>query len=156
MSIEEGIELGWAFERAFHKYAAYESQPRDFGVGFPLTQNEIHAVVVVCENEGISLGELARRRGVTKGAMSQLVSRLVKKGLLVKETAEHSASYVALQPTELGRKAYDNHFRAHKTMGSTIDQKLLSDMSEEEMRRITQLFNRFAELIDGEMERVGK
>ena len=69
MSIEAGIELSWAFERAFHKYAAYESQPRDFGIGFPLTQNEIHAIVIVCENEGISLGELARLRGVTKGVV---------------------------------------------------------------------------------------
>ena len=91
MSIEAGIELSWAFERAFHKYAAYDSQPRDFGIGFPLTQNEIHAIVVVCENEGISLGELAKQRGVTKGAMSQLVSRLVKKGLVAKEAVRGNA-----------------------------------------------------------------
>ena len=155
MTAEAGIELSWAFERAFHKYAAYESQPRDFGIGFPLTQNEIHAIVVVCENEGISLGELARMRGVTKGAMSQLVSRLVKKGLLVKETAEHSASYVSLTSTKLGRKAYENHANAHKTMGKTIDQELFSDMSVEEMKRITQKFNRFAELLDAEMEKEG-
>ena len=93
--------------------------------------------------------------GVTKGAMSQLVSRLVKKGLLVKETAEHSASYVSLTPTKLGRKAHDNHSRAHKTMGKTIDQELFSDMSVEEMKRITQKFNRFAELLDAEMEKEG-
>ena len=155
MTVEAEIELSWAFEKAFHKYTAYESQPRDFGIGFPLTQNEIHAIVVVCENEGISLGELARMRGVTKGAMSQLVSRLVKKGLLVKETAEHSASYVALRPTKLGRKAYCNHSEAHKTMGKTIDQELFSDMSVEEMKRITQKFNRFAELLDAEMEKEG-
>lgn len=154
MNVETGIELSWAFERAFHKYAAYENQPRDFGIGFPLTQSEIHAVVVVCENEGISLGELAKRRGVTKGAMSQLVSRLVKKGLVVKETAEHSASYVALTSTELGRKAYDNHALAHKTMGMTIEQELFSDMSEKEMKRIAKKFNRFAELIDAEMKEV--
>lgn len=154
MSIEAGIELSWAFERAFHKYAAYESQPRDFGIGFPLTQNEIHAIVVVCENEGISLGELAKQRGVTKGAMSQLVSRLAKKGLVAKEAAEHSASYVALVPTKLGRKAYENHGLAHKTMGKTIEQQLFADMSEEEMLRIAQKFNRFAELVDAEMKEV--
>ena len=154
MPVEAEMELSWAFERAFHKYAAYESQPHDFGVGFPLTQNEIHAVVVVCENEGMSLGELAKRRGVTKGAMSQLVSRLVRKGLLVKETAAHSASCVALRPTELGRKAHNNHSQARKTMGKTIDQELFSDMGEEEMKRIAQKLNRFAELLDAEMEEV--
>ena len=155
MTKEAEIELSWAFERAFHKYAAYESQPRDFGVGFPLTQSEMHAVVVVCENEGMSLGELARMRGVTKGAMSQLVSRLVKKGLIVKEVAGHSASYVSLTLTELGRRAYEGHSRAHKAMGKTIDQELFSDMSEEEMKRVAQKFNRFAELLDAEMEREG-
>jgi len=154
VSIEAGIELSWAFERAFHKYAAYESQPRDFGIGFPLTQSEIHAIVVVCENEGISLGELARQRGVTKGAMSQLVTRLVKKGLVEKEIAEHSASYVSLTSTKLGRKAYENHANAHKTMGKTIEQELFSDMSEEEMLRIAQKFNQFAELVDAEMKEV--
>ena len=148
---KDNMELGWAFERAFHKYAAYENQPRDFGVGFPLTQSEIHAIAVVCENEGISLGELAKERAVTKGAMSQLVSRLVAKGLLVKETAEHSASYVSLRPTDLGRKANENHSRAHASMGMTIDQQLFSDMSEEEIRRITKKFNLFSDLIDAEM-----
>lgn len=156
MSLQDNRELGWAFERAFHKYAAYESQPRDFGIGFPLTQSEIHAIAVVCENEGISLGELAKERAVTKGAMSQLVSRLVAKGLLVKEVAEHSASYVSLRPTELGRKANKNHSLAHATMGMTIDQQLFADMSEEEVRRITAKFNLFADLLDAEMGVAGK
>ena len=152
MSIQDNIELSWAFEKAFHKYAAYESQPRDFGIGFPLTQNEIHTIVLVCENEGISLGELAKARAVTKGAMSQLVSKLVAKGLLIKETAAHSASYVALRPTELGRKANENHSRAHAAMGATIDQVLLADMTTEEIRRFTKKFNQFSELLDKEVE----
>lgn len=151
MSKQDEVELSWAFERAFHKYMLYESQPRDFGIGFPLTQNEIHTIVIVCQNEGISLGELARERAVTKGAMSQLVSRLVSKGLISKEVAEHSASYVALYPTELGRKANENHARAHSTMGATIDRQLFADMSEEEMRRIAGKFNKFADLLDAEM-----
>lgn len=151
MSIQDNIELSWAFERAFHKYMAYESQLRDFGIGFPLSQNEIHTVVLVCENEGISLGELAKQRAVTKGAMSQLVSRLVAKGLLVKETAEHSASYVSLRPTELGRKANENHSRAHAAMGMTIEQELFKDMSEEDIRHFTKKFNQFSELLDAEM-----
>lgn len=154
MTTQDKIELSWAFEQAFHKYAAYESQPRDFGIGFPLTQNEIHTVVIVCENEGISLGELARERAVTKGAMSQLVSKLVKKGLIVKEVAEHSASYVSLRPTNLGRKAYENHSRMHAAMGMTIDQYLFDDMSAEEIKRITKKFKLFAELLDKEMGEV--
>lgn len=154
MATQDNIELSWAFERAFHKYAAYESQPRDFGIGFPLTQNEIHTIVIVCENEGISLGELAKERAVTKGAMSQLVSKLVKKGLIVKETAEHSASYVSLRPTELGRKANENHSRIHASMGKTIDQHLFADMSVEEIRRFTKKFQLFAELLDKEMGEV--
>ena len=156
MSLQDRIELSWAFERAFHKYTTYESQPRDFGIGFPLTQNVIHTVVFVCENEGISLGELAKARAVTKGAMSQLVSRLVAKGLIVKGAAEHSASYVSLRPTELGRKAYEGHSRAHKTMGMTIEQQLLHDVSDHEVKRIAQLFNRFSDLLDDEMEAMGK
>lgn len=156
MTTQDNIELSWAFEQAFQKYAAYESQPRDFGIGFPLTQNEIHTIVIVCENEGISLGELAKERAVTKGAMSQLVSKLVKKGLIVKETAEHSASYVSLRPTELGRKANENHSRAHAAMGMTIDQYLFADMSTEEIRRFTKKFKLFAELLDKEMGEVSE
>lgn len=156
MSIQEAKDLSWAFERAFHKYAAYENQPRDFGVGFPLTQNEIHTVVAVCDNEGISLGQLAKMRAVTKGAMSQMVSRLVAKGLLVKETAVHSASYISLRPTELGLKAYANHTRAHATMGKTIEQQLLAKMSADEMRWVTAIFDQFADLLDNEMEAVDR
>lgn len=150
--MQDNIELAWAFERVFHLYSAYEGQPRNFGIGFPLTQNEIHAVVLICENEGISLGELAKERAVTKGAMSQLVSRLVAKGLVVKEIAEHSASYVALRPTELGRTACENHSRTHNVMGITIEQQLLADMSDEQIKLVTKKFNQFAELIETEMK----
>ena len=37
-------------------------------------------------------------------------------------------------------------------MGKTIEQELFSDMSEEELLRIAQKFNQFAELIDAEMK----
>ena len=105
------------------------------------------------------LGALYHNGEPTTEDMTASLMRLTDIGAmkldLVKETAEHSASYVSLTPTKLGRKAHDNHSRAHKTMGKTIDQELFSDMSVEEMKRITQKFNRFAELLDAEMEKEG-
>lgn len=107
---EEFNHLGEMFE----KYVQISKRAFDFGVGITIYPSEIHAVAALCEHGSMSITELARNGGVSKAAMSQLVSKLEKKGLAYRETAPDNLSKQVVKPTELGQKAQENHLRFHE------------------------------------------
>lgn len=96
-----------------NKFIMINKKPMDFGVGILINPSEIHAVAKLCDHGPMSLTELAERTFVSKGAVSQLVARLEKKGLVYRETAPDNQSKQILHPTELGKKAQKGHIEFH-------------------------------------------
>ena len=62
----------------------YDSSPRSYGTEDVLYAEECHTLELIGKYEGITITEIARRVGKTKSAISQMVDRLIKKGLLEK------------------------------------------------------------------------
>ena len=77
-------ELAWLMERIIHKYIQYEKKPQVYCKDIILTQPEIHTIAIVGDSEGINITQLAKVRGITKGAVSQMVNRLVDRDLMEK------------------------------------------------------------------------
>jgi len=102
------------FSRAMAKYSQIERKAFDFGIGMELYPAEIHMVMAVDMRDGAGVTELAEELGITKGAVSQLVSKLVKKGLLLKEPDPENGSRVVVMTTELGHAASENHLAFHR------------------------------------------
>ncbi|BCS87959.1 MarR family transcriptional regulator [Pseudodesulfovibrio sediminis] len=100
--------------RALEKYARIDKMPFDFGVGDPLFPAEIHMVSTVVTQGPFSVTELAQELGTTKGAVSQLTGRLLKKGLFTKEKDRHNGARVIISATELGRVAHSRHMEFHQ------------------------------------------
>ncbi|WP_250645536.1 MarR family winged helix-turn-helix transcriptional regulator [Salidesulfovibrio onnuriiensis] len=98
---------------ALEKYVQISKLPFDFGVGIQIYPSEIHTVAALCEQGNMSITELARSSGVSKAAMSQLVSKLEKKGLVHREISPDNQSKQNVRPTELGRKAQEGHMKYH-------------------------------------------
>ncbi|MUM78617.1 MarR family transcriptional regulator [Pseudodesulfovibrio sp. F-1] len=96
-----------------NKFIAINKKPMDFGVGVLINPSEIHAVAKLCDHGPMSLTELAERSFVSKGAMSQLVARLEKKGLVYRETAPDNQSKQILYPTGIGIRAQKGHMEFH-------------------------------------------
>ncbi len=113
-TFEEMMPLLQALGRAMAKYAVVDRTPFDFGVGMELHPAEIHLVTTVDQLDGAGVTELAREFGVTKGAVSQQVAKLVDKGLLAKRRDPDNGSRVVVTVTDLGRKASENHLRFHR------------------------------------------
>ena len=98
---------------------AIDEQPRCFATEAPLSRAEIHTVSAVATRPGIGVTELADQQGVTKGAASQMATRLVDKGLLRKVRAEGGRE-VALFPTALGERAHRAHLELHARMARAL------------------------------------
>ena len=77
----EIIEL---FIRMVNKYNSLEKIPSRHGTGHQLYHSERHLLDKIAENTGMNVTEFAAAAGVTKGAISQLVTKLVKKGIVTR------------------------------------------------------------------------
>nr|WP_321513888.1 MarR family winged helix-turn-helix transcriptional regulator [uncultured Pseudodesulfovibrio sp.] len=113
-TFEEMMPVLTQFSRAMTKYSLIDRKSFDFGVGMQLYPAEIHMVTTVDMHDAAGVTELAEELGTTKGAVSQLVGKLVKKGLLVKEPDPEHGARVIIRTTELGKKASDNHVNFHR------------------------------------------
>ena len=56
--------------------------PRDYGTGEEYTSVEVHTLKHIADNPGITVTELARHNGKTKGAISQILKKIEDKGLI--------------------------------------------------------------------------
>lgn len=113
-------KLAQTLVRVINKAVENEKKPRHFGIPELLHASEIHMVMHIGDNPGMHVSELARIAGVTRGAVSQLVSKLEKKGLVTKtEDPENSLKTVPVL-TNKGNVAYYAHAQRHEEMDKDL------------------------------------
>lgn len=94
-----------------------ERAPRTFGTGEAMTSTEIHLIEIIGDQqERAGVTDLAKMLGITKGAVSQNLKKLDKKGFTVKQVDPDNASRCLVQLTSKGKTAYYAHKHWHETM----------------------------------------
>ena len=88
----------------------------DFGTGIPIYRKEIHTLQAIGRHSKINITRLAEQMGVTKGAISQTIAKLIKKGMVRKQYAQGSKKEVILELTDLGWTGFHNHEKFHMDM----------------------------------------
>ena len=95
-------------------YNSYINELRDYGTGMLINMVEVHTLTMIADHPGITVSELSVMWSRTKGAVSQNVTRLEKKGLITRQRDEKNAKIVHLYVTGEGErlstahKLYDN------------------------------------------------
>lgn len=85
------------------RYADRNARKIDYGTGVRYTSVEMHVLEKICDNPGITVTELSRLSSRTKGAISQIVTRLHTKGLVDKKNQDTGIlRQIALFATEKG------------------------------------------------------
>ncbi len=141
--LDETAEI---MERIIHLYIQHEKKPRYYGTDDKLTRAEIHTINMIGQNTGINITDLSQLRGITKGAMSQMIYRLVKKGYVSKNVSEQSDSEVALSLTKKGELAYEAHLAFHKTSQQPFFDQL-RNLSDTEYTLMVNLLKSFEEML---------
>ena len=98
---------------------------QNFGTDIELFESEIHMIMYIEDNPELHVSGLANKIGVTKGAVSQTVTKLVKKGMVTKVRDSHNMSRTLLRLTPKGKIAYREHERLHYKFDIEVE-KLLS------------------------------
>lgn len=119
------IAIKEAFLRVVNKFHRLEKVPIDHGTGDLLYPAEINTIEVIGKTPGINVTRLAKRQGVTAGAVSQVLGKLERKGLITKYHEASNRKEVLIRLTEKGWIAFRNHERFHLE----YDMDMLKEMS---------------------------
>ncbi len=140
-------DLSRQMERTVHKYIQWEKKTHCYGPGIVLSQAEIHTIAVIGDNPDINITELARQRGVTKGAASQMIYKLVEKGLVEKQVSPNSDTEVVLKLTDSGHVAYLSHQKFHEESNEQF-MKTLGALPEDYEQFMMEFLREFEETMD--------
>ncbi|WP_142505684.1 MarR family winged helix-turn-helix transcriptional regulator [Melghirimyces algeriensis] len=101
-----------------------ERNPRTFGEAGTLTPSEIHAVDAIGEDGNVLMSQLAERLGVTKGAITQVIRRLEKKGIVFRGEHPEDSRAVLISLTDRGKTAYQAHLKLHQQFYQQLQEQL--------------------------------
>ena len=124
-----------------------EKIPIDHGTGHLLYASEINTLDIIGKYTGINMTQLAEKRGVTIGAASQVVAKLVEKQLVQKNHTAGSKKELSLQVTELGSIALQNHDAFHAKYDQPMIDKV-SEMDPKQLQTILDVFQLLEKTID--------
>ncbi len=123
-------------------------KPKDYGCGVILSMSEIHTIEAIGNHPNDNLTELAGRRGVTKGSLSKMLTKLEKLGLIRRYQFKSNKKDCYVQLTELGQKAYDGHYAMHERCSKGTHQKY-QQYTPEEKALLLNFLNIYIEYLEG-------
>ncbi|MDO5520147.1 MAG: MarR family winged helix-turn-helix transcriptional regulator [bacterium] len=138
-------------ERCIHKYMQTENRKRHYGTDSLFSRAEIHTIAAIGDMPNSNLTSLAKFLGITKGAASQMVYKLVDKGAIKKEISPNSDTEICLTLTEMGKKAYASHQRFHENANERFF-NTLRDTPEEIQKYMIYILEEFDHAMDEHRE----
>lgn len=75
--------------------------------GVSLYPSEVHLMLVIKNQISTNATNIAKQLGLTKGAVSQTLSRLEKKGIILKTKDPYNKNELNLSLTDFGKKTYE-------------------------------------------------
>lgn len=120
----ERQKVGYEILNTVIKFMSIDKITRNFGTDMPIYHSEIHMISSIAKHPGIHIGGLADHLGITKGAVSEVVKKLERKKLVIKETDKHNLSKLSIFLTEKGKTAYKNHMKYHEIIDKIVEDEL--------------------------------
>lgn len=141
MSREEEFDKMMAslFEMARY-ISVYENTPRRYQTQ-NLYMTEVHAISLIAHREGLNLTQLAKLTNRTKGAISQMIEKLRKRGLVEKLPNAQNASELLLHLTDDGWAVYHYHQQLEQRIYQTFLERMPAFSSQD--------FHRCFEVLEG-------
>ncbi len=115
----------------------FEKQIRNYGTDVQLSSSEIYLVKCISENANCNVTMLAELIGVSKAAISQMIKKLEKKGVITIGYDRENRSRYQINLTDKGIAANTVHLNLKQEMFESI-YNLLDDYNDNEVERVRQ------------------
>lgn len=136
-----------------NKYNALEKVPLTLKKGHTLYHSERHMIDNIGENPQMNITEFAESLGVTKGAVSQVVSKLEKKGMVRRRRKSDNEKEVILSLTREGADLYRMHKKVNEESLLPLYNKLKKH-SDEEIDFLIDMFRWINGFLDSSRKRM--
>ena len=140
-------DLSYTLVRNSYKLLGGDRMTLSYGTDVKIHGAEIHMVCHIKRNPGSHISGIARMIGVSRGAVSQIVKKIEKKGLIRKVANPHNLKQLDLVLTEKGEKAFRGHQQLHQAFTDSLKQ-VLESYSEEEFALISRFQHELEASID--------
>ena len=108
-----------------HKYAAEDT----------LYMREVHFVVEIGSMGAPTMSEVANRMNVTQGAVTQMATRLEKKGYVIRQKDTQDKRVTTISLTEKGKILCEEHIAFDKKEHANVSE-MLKEFSDEELEKL--------------------
>ena len=107
---EAMYEMSSCVFRLYQATHEYQGITRDYARnGITMGQAEAHLLTDIADNPGITTTQLAECWRKTTAAISQMITKLEKKGMVERRRTKNNALNVWIYPTPLGEKTSEAH-----------------------------------------------
>lgn len=107
----------------------------------PLNTAAIHLIDVIGKHPEYNATKIAEVLGNTKGAVSQMSTKLENKGLIVRKKSEAGDKDITFLLTESGQKVFDGHAKLHEELYQRLEE-ILNEFSNEDVDKIKKAFRK--------------
>jgi DNA-binding MarR family transcriptional regulator len=118
-----------------------EKRPSDYGTGEFLYRFETHVIDAIGMNPGININGIADMMNVTKGAISQVVNKLVIKKYINKVKDPANRRRIMLSLTQKGKTVFSNHRAFHNKINEGVAE-ILGDLSKDQREAVLDVFQK--------------
>ncbi len=115
--------------------------------GIKLYPSEIHLMQVIETDNHLNATDMAKALGVTKGAVSQTLSRLVKKGIAHKTKDPYQKNKLTVDFTKMGKAAMKHHQQKNQSLQEEYE-NYLSTVSESNKKIIRRFLADVEQFVD--------
>ncbi|PLS34402.1 MarR family transcriptional regulator [Carnobacterium maltaromaticum] len=150
MNKEEQIKVG--FRELYDKMSWLNRRKMEDSLkGY--TSSEVHCMEYIEKNKDSNVTKLADSFYMTRGAISKLTKKLIKKELIESYQKSDNKKEIYFRLTEKGRTIYDIHEKLHNEF-SERDKVVFEQVTEEQFNSMLHFVELYSQHLDKEIKKV--
>lgn len=114
---------------------------------------EVHCIEYIEKNGDSNVTKLAEAFYMTRGAISKLTKKLIKKGLIESYQKVDNKKEIYFKLTEKGREVFNIHEELHQEFRER-DKIIFDQVSDEQIEALLQFVNGYSQHLDREIEKL--
>lgn len=133
-------EIPYSMLKLIMCYLELDSKIQYYGTDIPIYRSEIHLISAIAKKPDINVKGLAEEFKITSASVSEMLTKLQRKGMIDKTFDKNYRVGLKLTLTEKGKKAHDEHMRYHTNLNQMVIDEL-STASHEQTETILSFLN---------------
>ncbi|MDU2148402.1 MAG: MarR family transcriptional regulator [Paeniclostridium sordellii] len=116
--------------------------------------SEVHCIEYIGSNADTNVTKLSEYFYMTRGAMSKLTKKLIKKGVIESYQKPDNKKEIYFRLTEQGKEVYKTHEKLHKEFQER-DKAIFEQVTEEQFDSMLNFIEKYSSHLDGEIKKLG-